>query len=75
MCANFAEAYRKRKYPAYFISKLTDCDSEYSETDVWIEFSFVCKYITIEEYKILSEKNVEVGKMLGHMIQPPEKYL
>ncbi len=75
VCANFAEAYRKRKYPAHFISKLTDWDSENSETDVWIEFSFACKYITIEEYKNLSEKNVEVGKMLGQMIQNPEKYL
>lgn len=62
MCANFAEAYRKRKYPAYFISKLTDCDSEYSETDVWIEFSFVCKYITIEGYKNLSEKMLRLVK-------------
>lgn len=73
--ANFAKAYRKRKYPAHFISKLTDCDSENSESDVWIEFSFACKYITIEEYNNLSEKNVAVGKMLGHKIHNPEKYL
>ena len=75
VCANFAEAYRKRKYIAHFVSKLTDCDSENSETDVWIEFSFACKYISEEEYKMLFEKNVEVGKMLGHMILHPEKYL
>jgi four helix bundle protein len=65
VCANFAEAYRKRKYPAHFLSKLTDCDSENSETDVWIEFAFACKYITIEEYKRLSDKNAEVGKSLS----------
>ncbi|MEP6700701.1 MAG: four helix bundle protein [Bacteroidota bacterium] len=75
VCANFAEAYRKRKYPAHFLSKLTDCDSENSETDVWIEFAFACKYIIQDEYKKLSGKNAEVGKMLGHMIQNPEKYL
>lgn len=75
VCANFAEAYRKRKYPAHFVSKLTDCDSENSETDVWIEFSFACKYITETEYKKLSWSNSEVGKMLGHMIQDPSKYL
>ncbi len=75
VCANFAEAYRKRKYIAHFVSKLTDCDSENSETDVWIEFSFACKYISEAEYKMLFEKNIEVGKMLGYMIQHPEKYL
>lgn len=75
VCANFAEAYRKRRYPAHFLSKLTDCDSENSETDVWIEFSFAAKYINGDDYKRLSEKNAEVGKMLGHMIQNPDKYL
>ncbi len=75
VCANFAEAYRKRRYPAHFLSKLTDCDSENSETDVWIEFSFAAKYINADEHKKLSEKNAEVGKMLGHMIQNPEKFL
>ena len=54
VCANFAEAYRKRRYIAHFVSKLTDCDSENSETDVWIDFSFACKYITTEEFKRLS---------------------
>jgi len=75
VCANFAEAYRKRKYPAHFISKLTDCDSENAETDVWIEFSFACQYITPEEYKQLSEKNAEVGRIVGYMIQHPGKFL
>jgi four helix bundle protein len=75
VCANFAEAYRKRKYPAHFLSKLTDCDSENSETDVWIEFAFACKYTSENEYKQLTGKNAEVGKMLGHMIQNPDKFL
>ncbi len=75
VCANFAEAYRKRKYPAHFLSKLTDCDSENAETDVWIEFSFACKYIPEAKYKALSECNAEVGKILGYMIQNPGKFL
>ena len=75
VCVNFAEAYRKRRYIAHFISKLTDCDGENSETDVWITFAFACKYIFEEDFKRLSEKNAEVGKMLGHMLQNPEKYL
>ena len=45
VCANIGEAYRKRRYPAHFISKLTDSDAENSETQVWIDFAFACKYI------------------------------
>ncbi|TXE03723.1 four helix bundle protein [Algoriphagus aquimarinus] len=40
VCANIAEGYRKRRYPAHFISKLSDAETENTETQVWIEFSF-----------------------------------
>ena len=75
VCANFAEAYRRRKYRAHFVSKLTDSDSENSETQVWIDFAFACKYISSEEHLSLSVKNAEVGKILGSMIQNPEKFI
>jgi len=75
VCANFAEAYRRRKYIAHFVSKLTDSDSENSETEVWIDFAFACKYISAEEHLSLSTKNAEVGKILGSMIQHPEKFI
>jgi four helix bundle protein len=39
-CSNIAEAYRKRRYIAHFISKLTDSDGENSETNVWLEFAY-----------------------------------
>ena len=74
VCSSIGEAYRKRKYPAHFISKTTDADMENSETQVWLDFSFSCKYINkqvYQEYKLRSE---EVGKMLNHMIENPEKY-
>ncbi|WP_144804397.1 four helix bundle protein [Maribacter sp. MAR_2009_72] len=45
VCANIAEAYRKRRYPKNFISKLTDSDAENSETQTWLEFAFKCEYI------------------------------
>ena len=75
VCANFAEAYRRRKYIAHFVSKLIDSDSENSETQVWIDFAFACKYISSEEHLSLSAKNAEVGKILGSMIQNPEKFI
>jgi len=75
VCSCLAESYRKRKYPAHFVSKLTDADMENSETNVWIDFSFGCKYITEQEHISLSKRNEEVGKMLGEMIQNPGKFL
>jgi len=42
VCANIAEAWRKRRYPAHFVSKLSDADTEAAETEVWLEFAFKC---------------------------------
>lgn len=74
VCANLAEANRKKRYPANFISKLTDCDAENSETGVWLDFALDCKYITQVIYKTLVAKNEEVGKLLNHMLNNPDKY-
>ena len=72
--ANLAEAYRKKRYPAHFISKLTDCDAENSETKVWFEFALACHYISQEQFLQLDAINDEVGKLLFHAINNPEKY-
>jgi four helix bundle protein len=75
VCVNFAEAFRKRKYPAYFLSKLSDSDAENSETDVWLDFAFSCKYINGLEYKELTDDQNEVGRLIGDMLKNPQKYL
>jgi len=46
ICTNIGEAWRKRRYPAHFVSKLSDSDGEAEETRVWIEFSERCRYIS-----------------------------
>ena len=74
VCANLAEAYRKRQYPAHFVSKLSDCDMENSETSVWIDFAFSCNYLKEEIKAALLSKNEEVGRLLHHMINNPQKY-
>ncbi len=74
VCANLAEANRKKIYPKNFISKLTDCDAENSETSVWLDFAFECEYITDIEKNNLQIKSEEVGKLIHHMINNPEKY-
>lgn len=74
VCANLAEAYRKRRYINHFISKLTDCDAENSETNVWLEFALQCDYISQQQYIELSEGNQEVGKLINYMINNPERF-
>ena len=53
--SNIGEAWRKRRYPAHFISKITDCEGEAEETRVWLEFSWRCNYMTYEEANELDQ--------------------
>ena len=74
VCSNIGEGYRKRKYPAHFISKTTDADMENSETQVWLDYALACEYIGKDKFDELFSKSEEVGKLLNHMITFPEKY-
>ena len=74
VCACLAEAHRKRLYKAYFVSKISDSDMENAETQTWLEFALACKYIAPEDHKELLDLSEEVGKLLSHMINNPEKY-
>lgn len=75
VCSSISEAYRKRKYTGHFISKTTDADMENSETQVWLDFSLSCKYVNRENYQVYLERSEEIGKLLNHMIEYPEKYM
>lgn len=75
VCLNLREAWAKRRYEAHFISKLTDCDGENSETDSSIDFARDCGYITIEQHTSLTTQCQEIGKMLGAMINNPRPFL
>ena len=68
------EAYRKRRYKAHFISKLSDSDMENSETKGWLKFALECKYISEANFNELVAKSDEVGRLLNHMMSNPEKY-
>jgi four helix bundle protein len=74
VCANLAEAYRKRQYPAHFVSKVSDGDMENSESQTWLQFALACSYITKDVHNSLLVKAEEVGRLLNHMINNPEKY-
>jgi four helix bundle protein len=74
VCTCIGEAYRKRQYQAHFVSKSSDADMENTETRVWLDFAFECGYITLSDFAELEMKTEEVGKLLNHMIENPEKY-
>jgi four helix bundle protein len=75
ICLNLREAWAKRRYEAHFVSKLTDCDGENSETDSSLDFAKDCAYITAEEHFRLVGLCQEIGKMLGSMIKNPGPFL
>lgn len=72
---NIASAYRRRKYPRHFSSKITDANEECTETQVWLDFSRDCKYLSIEARNKLFSEYEAVGRMLGSMADNPEKFL
>jgi len=75
VCTNLAEAYRRKRYKDYFISKLNDSETENAETEVWLDFSKDCNYINTEEYNDLISLNNEVGKLIWFMINNPDKFM
>ena len=75
VCLNLREAWAKRRYEAHFISKLTDCDGENSEADSSLDFAKDCKYIKESEHKRLTGMCAEVGRMLGGMLNNPNKFI
>lgn len=75
VCASIAEAYRKRRYEAHFISKTSDADMENSETQVWLQFALECNYLSRIIFDELMNLSEEIGKLLNHMIENPKSYL
>ena len=74
VCANLAEAYRKREYHKHYLLKISDCLSENSETLVWLDFSLSCYYIAEDKSKKQLELNDEVGKLLSYLLNNPDKF-
>jgi four helix bundle protein len=75
VCANLAEAWRKRRYEAAFINKLSDIESEAGETQVWIQFAVKCNYLDREEAVHLHQTCDEVIGTVIVMITHPETWI
>lgn len=75
VCSNLAEAWRKRRYEAAFISKLSDAEGEAAETQVWLEFAVKCGYLKRSEAAALYKTYSEIiGTFVG-MITHPETWI
>jgi four helix bundle protein len=75
VCANLAEAWRKRRYQAAFVSKLCDSESEAAETQVWIEFAVKGGYLNRQRALELYKTYEEVLRILVAMINRPGTWI
>lgn len=75
VCANLAEAWRKRRYEGAFISKLSDSEAEAAETQVWLEFAIECKYLDHDTAAELYKTYNEIIKTLVGMMNHTETWV
>ena len=74
VCSNLSEAWRKRRYEAAFIHKLSDCTQEAAETQTWLEFALNCSYIDKDKFLELDEKYEHIYAMLITMERKSESF-
>jgi len=75
VCANLAEAWRKRRYEASFLSKLSDAEAEGAETQVWLEFAVQCGYLEVEVGQELSASYDNILGKIVSLINNPQPWL
>ena len=75
VCSNIGEAWRKRRYPAHFVSKLSDSEGEAEETRVWLEFSWRCGYMSKSEASNLDTEYDQIIGQLVRMIDRPDQWV
>lgn len=75
VCANIAEAWRKRRYEAAFVAKLSDAESEAAETQVHLEFAFRHRYMANAEFESHDDAYEKINGQLVRMIDQSQKWL
>ena len=75
VCTNLGEAWRKRRYRAAFIAKLSDAESEACEVQVWVEFAWRCRYIDELQRDDLDKTYDHIMSQIVKMIDDPDKWL
>ena len=75
VCANIGEAWRKRRYIAAFIAKISDAETEACETQIWLEFALKCNYLQEDKYIDLFGKYDHIISQLVIMIKDANKWI
>jgi four helix bundle protein len=74
VCANIGEGWRKRRYKAHFVSKLSDAESEAEETRVWLEFAVHCRYLNQDQFEELDHIYDNIIGRLVRMLSKPDEW-
>ena len=75
VCANLAEAWRKRRYKAAFVAKLSDCEAEAAEVQVWLKFAVKCQYLPVDTARDLYKSYNQIIGSLVKMINEPDDWV
>ena len=75
VCANKAEAWRKRRYEAAFVSKLSDAEGEAAETQVHVELACLFNYISEQDFRSIDDAYEKICAQIVRRIDEPEKWL
>lgn len=75
VCANLAEAWRKRRYEKAFVAKLNDCEAEAAETQTWLTFALKCQYLDEEIGRELYRVYDQIIGKIVNMIRNPQPWL
>jgi len=74
VCANFAEAWRNRRYANAFVAKLSDAEAEAAETEVWLEMAVRCGYLDAAKAAELEQEYEHILGKLVTMISHPDQW-
>jgi four helix bundle protein len=74
VCANIAEAWRKRRYEAAFVSKLSDADTEAAETEVWLSFAFRHGYLNAATHGDYADRYDHICRQLRRMMEEAPRW-
>ncbi len=75
VCANLAEAWRRRRYKGSFLSKLNDAEAEAAETQVWLKFAVKCQYLPVDSGRKLYSQYNQILGLIVVMTNSADKWL
>jgi len=75
VCANLAEAWRRRRYKGSFLARLNDAEAEAAETQVWLKFAVKCDYLELHQARELYSRYNQILGIIVNITNDPDKWL